>query len=191
MFDFVFADPVFSSVSALAKEKRKHTKKAGGPKTRPVGKVITPEWQAISNARSTKAWKDKVKAPLSILASGQGESYDYGSCRTSLRVLLELIDETSLPWDPQSGKVVGLNQVFQRAATLTKVSAPKLRELFNHFVETEEILISDNSIRGRGSPNTDRTALRKLNPAVYTAIKNFIDYRNSSESAGKVCGVLF
>jgi hypothetical protein len=55
------------------------------------------------------------------------------------------------------------------------VSVPKLKELFEHYVAHGSILVLDPSIRGRGSPNCDRTALRKLTPEHNAAIKAFFD----------------
>ena len=105
----------------------------------------------------------------------------------ALRVLLNLIDEaTDLKWDPENEKMTGLEPVYRRAAQLTGVSIPILKERFRYFVEHEEILVSDNAIRGRGSPNCNRTALRKLTPQHDAAIKAFVDHRNSSQGAGKV-----
>jgi hypothetical protein len=66
------------------------------------------------------------------------------------------------------------------------VSVPKLKELFEHYVAHGSILVSDPSICGRGSPNCDRTALRKFTPEQNAAIKAFVDHRNSSLGAGKV-----
>jgi hypothetical protein len=66
------------------------------------------------------------------------------------------------------------------------VSVPKLKELFEHYVAHGSILVSDPSTRGRGSPNCDRTALRKLTPEHNVAIKAFVDHRNSTLGAGKV-----
>jgi hypothetical protein len=65
------------------------------------------------------------------------------------------------------------------------VSVPKLKELFEHYVAHGSILVSDPSIRGRGSPNCDRTALRKLTPEHNAAIKAFVDHWNSTLGAGK------
>ena len=66
------------------------------------------------------------------------------------------------------------------------VSVPKLKELFERYVAHGSILVSDPSIRGRGSPNCDRTALRKFTPEHNAAIKAFVDHRNSTLGAGKV-----
>ena len=49
--------------------------------------------------------------------------------------------------------------------------------------------LSDNSIRGRGSPNCDRSTFRKLTPEHDAAIKAFIDFRNTSLGAEKLCSV--
>jgi hypothetical protein len=48
------------------------------------------------------------------------------------------------------------------------------------------ILVSDPSIRGRKSPNCDRTALQKLTSEHNAAIKAFVDHRNSTLGTGKV-----
>jgi hypothetical protein len=66
------------------------------------------------------------------------------------------------------------------------VSAPKLKELFEHYVAHGSILVSDPSTRGRGSPNCDRTALRISTPEHNAAIKAFVDHRNSTLGTGKV-----
>ena len=49
--------------------------------------------------------------------------------------------------------------------------------------------LSDNSIRGRGSPNCDRSTFRKLTPEHDASIKALITFRNFSLGAGKVCSV--
>ena len=66
------------------------------------------------------------------------------------------------------------------------MSVPKLKELFEHYVAHGSILVSDPSIRGRGSPNCDRTSLRKFTPEQNAAIKAFVDHRNSTLGAGKM-----
>ena len=81
---------------------------------------------------------------------------------------------------------MGLVPVFSEAGALTLVNAPKLKELFEQYMEHGSILVSDPSIRGRGSPNCDRIALRKLTPEHNAAIKAFVDHRNSTLGAGKV-----
>jgi hypothetical protein len=83
-------------------------------------------------------------------------------------------------------KIKGLGPVFFKARALTMVSVPKPKELFEHYVAHGSILVSDPSICGRGSPNCDRTALRKFTPEQNAAIKAFVDHRNSSLGAGKV-----
>ena len=52
------------------------------------------------------------------------------------------------------------------------MSVPKLRELFEDYLAHGSILVSDPSIRGRGSPNCDRTALRRLTPEHNAAMKS-------------------
>ena len=104
----------------------------------------------------------------------------------ALRVVLNLVDEASLTWDSGNLKIKGLRPVFARASTLTGMAVTKLKEVFYHYLENQEILVSDPSIRGRGSPNCNRTALRKLSPAHDAAIRAFVDYRSSSVGAGKV-----
>jgi hypothetical protein len=81
---------------------------------------------------------------------------------------------------------MGLVPVFSEAGALTLVNAPKLKELFEQYMEHGSILVSDPSIRGRGSPNCDRIALRKLTPEHNAAIKAFVDHRNSTLGAEKV-----
>ena len=65
--------------------------------------------------------------------------------------------------------------MFSEASALTLVSVPKLKELFEHYVAHDSILVLDPSIRGRGSPICDRAALRKLTPEHNAAIKAFFD----------------
>ena len=132
-------------------------------------------------------WKQKNSQLLLALAGRQGEAYDAGAVVTALRVLLNLFDEaTDLKWDPENETMTGIEPVYRRAAHLTGVSMSFLKERFRHFLEHEEILVSDNAIRGRGSPNCNRTALRRLTPQHDAAIKAFVNYRNSSQGAGKV-----
>ena len=110
----------------------------------------------------------------------------------ALRVLLQLIDESftssikTLKWDINSGKVMGLSPILERASVLTGIFCSKLSNLSEQFCESGEVLVADGSIRERGSPNADRSAFRKLTPEHEAAIKTFIDYRNSSQGAGKV-----
>ena len=111
----------------------------------------------------------------------------------ALRVLLKLIDESlnssikTLKWDINSGKVMGLSPILERASVLTGIFCSKLSNLSGQFCESGEVLVADGSIRERGSPNADRSAFRKLTPEHEAAIKTFIEYRNSSQGAGK-CG---
>ena len=121
-----------------------------------------------------------------LLAGRQGQAYEYGAVSMALRVVLNLVDEASLTWDSENLKIKGLRPVFARASTLTGMAVTKLKEVFYHYLENQEILVSDPSIRGRGSPNCNRTALRTLSPAHDAAIRAFVDYRNSSVGAGKV-----
>jgi hypothetical protein len=162
----------------------RNTKKAGRKKTNGRSPVADSP-QSIQ--REKARWKQRNTQLLLALASRQGEAYDAGAVVMALRVLLQLMDEaTDLRWDPANGKMKGLYSVYCRASELTQVSVPILKERFLYFVDHGEILVSDNAIRGRGSPNCDRTALRKLTPAHDAAIKAFIDHRNSSQGAGKV-----
>ena len=157
-----------------------------GPKKAPTGKVVGAATQVRLAQLAAVAWKKKCSDLLLVLAGRQGLAYDVGACTMALRVTLGLVERATLTWDSENGKIKGLGPVFSEASALTLVSVPKLKELFEHYVAHGSILVSDPSIRGRGSPNCDRTALRKLTPEHNAAIKSFVDHRNSALGAGKV-----
>ena len=157
-----------------------------GPKKVPTGKVVGAVTQVRLAQLAAVAWKKKCSDLLLVLAGRQGLAYDVGACTMALRVTLGLVERATLTWDSENGKIKGLGPVFSEASALTLVSVPKLKELFEHYVAHGSILVSDPSIRGRGSPNCDRTALRKLTPEHNAAIKSFVDHRNSTLGAGKV-----
>jgi hypothetical protein len=157
-----------------------------GPKRQKPGKGVTAVQLVGRNKVAALAWMKKCAHLLVLLAGRQGQAYEYGAVSMALRVVLNLVDEASLTWDSENLKIKGLRPVFARASTLTGMAVTKLKEVFYHYLENQEILVSDPSIRGRGSPNCNRTALRNLSPAHDAAIRVFVDYRNSSVGAGKV-----
>ena len=165
---------------------KKKEKKTGKKKSK-LGKQVPKDAAARKDHISIVLWRRKVKNLVVLLASGQGDAYQHGELRMALRVMIKLVDEAEdLTWNSEIGRVKGLHPIFQRAAELTGISIPKLKEVFWHYVEEQTILVSDSSIRGRGSPNCDRTALRKLTPEHEQAIQDFVNYRNSTKGAGKV-----
>ena len=141
------------------KKAQGHTKHAG--RKRKVGRpaaVDSPQ----SIQRAGASWRKRTSQLLVTLSGRQGESFEY-SAVIGLRVLLQLMDEaTDLQWDSEKETMRNLESVYRRASTLTQMSVSVLKERFRHFMEHEEILVSDKATRGRGSPNCDRTALRKL-----------------------------
>ena len=148
----------------------------------------TQRQSSLSLARY-RAEMQKLKLTLAVVPGGANK---YGEICMALRVLLQLIDESftssikTLKWDINSGKVMGLSPILERASVLTGIFCSRLSNLSEQFCKSGEVLVADGSIRERGSPNADRSAFRKLTPEHEAAIKTFIDYRNSSQGAGKV-----
>ena len=176
------ADKWMTAPKGGKKEKKPGRKR---PKGRPSGPSSPVENAKLCVAR----WRKKNQELVLLLATRFGEAYDHGQLQMALKVLLELMDEARcLSWegDSETGEIKGLRPIYCRASHLTGVCVPVLKERYAWFVEKEEVLVSDNSIRGRGSPNCDRTALRKLTPEHDEAIRAFIDFRNSSSGSGKV-----
>ena len=53
--------------------------------------------------------------PSFLLASGQGDAYQYGELRMALRVMIKLVDEAEdLTWNSEIGRVKGLHPIIQR-----------------------------------------------------------------------------
>ena len=86
----------------------------------------------------------------------------------ALRVLLKLTDESftdsikTLIRDINSGKAVGLSPILERASVLTMMFRAKLSNLSGQFCESGKVLVADDSIRGRGGANADRSSFWKL-----------------------------
>ena len=162
-------------------------KKPGRKRT--AGRPSGPS-SPVETAKSLLAkWRRKNQELVLLLATRSGEAYDHGQLQMALKVLLELMDEAQcLSWegDSETGGIKGLRPIYCRASHLTGVCVPVLKERYAWFVKKGEVLVSDNSIRGRGSPNCDRAALRKLTPEHDEAVRAFIYFRNSSSGSGKV-----
>jgi hypothetical protein len=182
-------------VKGRRNDKRPGPKKTRGPKAKAPS-------AAVFNL-NVGNYKKKNRDLLLALAafSGRGTPYEYGQCLMAVQVMLQLIDEdgkamddgtevkSKLTWDDEAGEVRGLNGIYKRAAQLTGMGTTKLASLLGKYLESNgtEVEVGDNTTRGRASPDCDRIKLRKLSVEHYSAIQAFIDFRNSSSSAGKVC----
>ncbi len=82
---------------------KKKEKKTGKKKSK-LGKQVSKDAADRKDHVKTVQWRNKVKQPAVLLATGQGDAYQYGEMRESLRVLLKLVDEAKdLTWNSEAG----------------------------------------------------------------------------------------
>ena len=173
-----------------SKPKGTQTATKRGPKKAPKGEVVGAIAQVRLAHLSAVSWKKQRSDLLLVLSGRHGLAYDVGACTMALRVTLGLVERATLTYrDSENEKIKGLGPVFSEASALTLVSVPKLKELFEHYVAHGSILVLDPSIRGRGSPNCDRTyCFAEVDPGAQRGHQGLLrfDHRNSTLGAGKV-----
>ena len=79
---------------------KKKEKKTGKKKSK-LGKQVPKDAAARKDQINVIQWRKKVKNLVVLLASGQGDAYQFGELRMALRVMIELVDEAeNLTWNP-------------------------------------------------------------------------------------------
>lgn len=191
-FDFVFR---FKMVKIARKDNRgcKHSsgsyKRKSGPKAARKGKQMKAKHSHLVKAAEKSSWKRKIPHLIASLALARGESMDGGEARMALYITLKVIEEAQdLQFDVAGEKVQGLHVCFQRAAELTGSNVPTLKQLFWSLYDSDGATynITDTSNRGRGSDSVGNASLYKVKPEQAAAIRDFIQFANSSQGAAKV-----
>ena len=155
------------------------------------GKQKSRARQRVEPAIEAHSWRARLQAWKAELSVSSGETILPMAARLLLMMTFSFALETgsTVKYTAKRG-FQGMTKVFASVSCLTGVSVSYLTALFKSVKRSASGIlnytVSDNSIRGRGSPNVDRKKLRKLTPRHLSAIEKFIDHSNSSDGCGSV-----
>ena len=165
-----------------------HAKKKQGRRKKPQGKQQPAKRQRTLAARETANWRARLRGYKDEIAIRQGETIVPMAARVLLMMTLSVALEVGsmVKFSAQKG-FQGMTNVYKTVHDLTGVSVKYLTGLFESLHRscdgTLHFMVSDNSIRGRGSPNVDKHKLRKLTKRHLSAIEKFIDHCNSESGS--------
>ena len=168
-----------------------HGKKSPGRRKASQGKQKSRARQRVEPAIEAHSWRARLQAWKAELSVSSGETILPMAARLLLMMTFSFALETgsTVKYTAKRG-FQGMTKVFASVSCLTGVSVSYLTALFKSVKRSASGIlnytVSDNSIRGRGSPNVDRKKLRKLTPRHLSAIEKFIDHSNSSDGCGSV-----
>ena len=125
---------------------------------------------SIQKAREAKILRKNIDEMCASLRQNKGRIRTYEENCMFLHVFLK---EYESAMDVQGAASVNIGEVTAAAALMTGFSRDCATELRAHFMKTNEVLVTDSSTRGRGSPHYVDNA-RQITPRELLDIEAFI-----------------